>query len=200
MSRVTVDATGLSCPLPVVRTREAMEEGATSLEVLVDNPTSRDNVARFAASRGAKVEIREEGSLFRVLIDLPGEPGSSSSPAGRAPLASSSGTVVVLSDDVMGRGDRELGGLLVKAFLNTLSEGDNPPGKVILYNRGVLLAVEGSDTVEPLRRLQERGTLVMACGTCLNFFQVLEKLAVGTVSNMFEIAETLMTAERVVAV
>ncbi|MEJ5185558.1 MAG: sulfurtransferase-like selenium metabolism protein YedF [Candidatus Geothermincolales bacterium] len=200
MNRERVDATGLSCPLPVVKTREALERGAKCLEVLVDNPTSRDNVARFAASRGAKVEIREKGEVFQLLIDMPEGPGESPAAAGEPVPATTTGTVVVISDDIMGKGDRELGSLLIKAFLNTLSEGDDLPGKIVLYNRGVLLAVKGAETVDSLKRLQERGVQILACGTCLNYFQKLDDLSVGTVSNMFEIIETLMSASRVIAV
>lgn len=206
MEREKVDATGLSCPLPVVKTREAMDRGATGLEVLVDNPVSRDNVARFAANRGARVEVREENGLFRVLIDMPVTEGAATRSIPGAQerenktAVTAAGTVVVLSDDAMGRGERELGSLLVKAFLNTLSEGELLPQKVVLYNRGVLLAVEGADTVESLKRMEERGVQLLACGTCLNYFHLMEKLAVGTVSNMFEIIETLMGSEKVIVI
>lgn len=199
----TIDARGLACPVPVVRTREALRRGALDLEVLVDNPTARDNVSRFAASQGCAVEVVEEGDCFRIVISRTGEtaegaPGAAA--ACDASDASGERKVVVLSSDIMGRGDEELGRVLIKAFLNTLAESDTLPWRVVLFNRGVLLAVEGAETVQALVNLSSTGVEILVCGTCLDFFGLKEKVAVGTVSNMYEILSSMLAASNSVTI
>ena len=197
-----VDARGMACPAPVVKTREALQRGCREFEVLVDNPTARDNVTRFAASQGCAVEVSEEKGTFRLAIRREGEAGEApvEPPASESPVRPEEKTVVVLSADVMGRGEEELGRILMKAFLNTLSECDNPPWSLVLFNRGVLLSVEGADTVPALSALAERGTKILVCGTCLDYFGLKEKVAVGTVSNMFEILETMLVASNSISI
>lgn len=201
--RELLDARGLACPAPVVKTREALQRGVLELEVLVDNPTARDNVARFAASQGCRVEVREEGGIYRLDIRRQAADSAESleSETSTECVPGTQGrTVVVLSSDIMGRGEEELGRILVKAFLNTLAESDTVPWRVVLFNRGVLLAVEGADTVPALSNLVHRGTEVLVCGTCLDYFGAKEKVAVGTVSNMFEILNTMLVASNSVTV
>lgn len=194
----SVDARGLACPAPVVKTRDALKTGARDIEVLVDNPTARDNVSRFASSQGCEVSVKEEGEIFRIAISNPaGEAaGREEKSAGEAETRA----VVVLSEDIMGRGSEELGTILVKAFLNTLAENDPPPWRVVLFNRGVYLAVEGADTVEALLHLRELGVEILVCGTCLDFFGLKEKVAVGTVSNMYDILTTMLAATNSVTI
>jgi selenium metabolism protein YedF len=195
-----VDARGLACPAPVVKTRSALKGGATDIEVLVDNPTARDNVCRFASSQGFETSVIEEAGYFRIGLTGTGalpkdveEEMITCEPAGGK-------TVVVLSSDIMGRGDDELGKILIKAFLNTLAESDPPPWKIVLFNRGVLLAAQGEDTVEALSNLSSLGVEILVCGTCLDFLGIKDKVAVGTVSNMYDILTTMLTATNSITV
>lgn len=193
-----VDARGMACPAPVVKTRDALKGGAKDIDVLVDNPTARDNVCRFAASQGCTVDVTEEGDIFRIAVSKTTEAPSDR----QEPVAADGGTrsVVVLSEDSMGRGDRELGEILVKAFLNTLAENEPPPWRIVLFNSGVKLAVEGADTAQALSNLERLGVEILVCGTCLDFFGMKEKLAVGTVSNMYDILTTMLSATNSVSV
>ncbi|MBN2028301.1 MAG: sulfurtransferase-like selenium metabolism protein YedF [Actinobacteria bacterium] len=193
-----VDARGLACPVPVVKTKDALKGGAAEIEVLVDNPTSRENVCRFASSQGCGVEVAEEGGTFRIKVSRPG--GQPDTRAEEADGSDDMRTVVVLAEDIMGRGDEELGRILVKAFLNTLAENDPPPWRIVLFNRGVLLAVEGEDTVKALSNLHSMGTEILVCGTCLDYFGLKEKVAVGTVSNMYDILTTMLAATNSVTI
>jgi selenium metabolism protein YedF len=130
----------------------------------------------------------------------PGAPAPATGPAmGRAaPLRGP--LVVFIAADTVGRGPEELGGILMRSFLHTLGEVSPCPEVLVLINTGVRLVVEGSPVLEDLRALAERGVEILACGTCLEYFQAKERVAVGTVSNMYTIAETLLGAARVVAV
>jgi len=193
-----VDARGLACPEPVVRTRNALNKGVQELEVLVDNPTARDNVCRFASSQGCRVEVEEEGEAFRIAISRAAEQAEVSEET--AAVEAGGRSVVVLSADVMGRGEDDLGRILLKAFLNTLAESDPLPWRMVLFNRGALLAVEGEDTVEALLNLSRLGVEILVCGTCLDFFGLKDKLAVGTVSNMYDILTTMLAATNSVTI
>jgi len=106
--------------------------------------------------------------------------------------------VLLITSQHMGRGDDELGAILIRSFIHVLGEIESAPDAVILYNSGVKLAVEGSPLVDELRALAESGVFILACGTCLGHFGLKEKLAVGEVSNMYSIAEIVMSAGRVV--
>lgn len=190
----TIDLRGKPCPEPVVESRKAMEGGVESFAVIVDNPASVKNITRAAGGLGWQAETAEEGGVFRMVLS----PGAAPAEAGEAgPQAA--GRVVFLASDRMGRGDDKLGGILVKAFLKTLVASEAPAGSLILMNFGVKLAVEGSEMLETLRTLEGRGWEILVCGTCLDYFDLKEKVRAGSVSNMFEIVERLFGARSVIS-
>lgn len=194
----TVDCRGLACPQPVINTKNALQEATGPIRVLVDNEASYTNVRRFAESQGAKVEVAEQGGEFQLTI----EPGHHE-PAGEEPPIVCSTTaarnmVVYVSSEGMGRGDDELGGVLLEAFLDTLSQFKGEVSHAIFVNAGAKLAVEGSVVLAQVRQLEELGVQVLVCGTCLNHFGIQDKLAVGSVSNMYAIIDTLSKAGRII--
>lgn len=217
---MTIDARGLPCPQPVVRAKKAMEDNPkAAVAVIVDNEAARENVLRFATYAGRRAESAPgtDGAAI-VTISAAGEaigspdkgaataqpaqpaapPGSTAAglPApGKAPTdipPPQPPATILLAADRLGQGDDELGRLLMKGFIYALAEGDKLPRRVILMNSGVSLATEGSASLENLRKLEARGAEILACGTCLDFFAVKDKLGVGRVSNMYEIAASLM--------
>jgi selenium metabolism protein YedF len=187
----TIDARGLPCPQPVVRTKKALEAApGESLTVRVDNPESRDNVSRFARSQGCEVAVREaEGDFY---LDITPQ----SAPAPVAEVAG--GGVVLITDYRFGTGDERLGEILMKAFLNTLWDYDPKPAKLVFVNYGVRLTTEGSEVLETLSLLEKKGVEVFSCGTCLEYYGLGEKLKVGLVSNMYAIVDILLSASKVV--
>lgn len=106
--------------------------------------------------------------------------------------------VVVVSSDRMGRGDDQLGTVLLRSFLHTLGEVTPPPDTLILFNAGVKLAAAGSPALEDLTRLENRGVKILLCGTCLGHFELKDKVAAGEISNMYAITETMLGAAKVV--
>jgi len=106
--------------------------------------------------------------------------------------------VVFLASDRVGEGDPDLGALLMRAFLHTLQELEPRPDHIVCMNAGVRLAVEGSPVLDDLRALEESGTQIWLCGTCLDFLGLKDSTGVGTVSNMYSLAELLLNAARVV--
>ncbi|HUX75893.1 MAG TPA: sulfurtransferase-like selenium metabolism protein YedF [Anaerolineae bacterium] len=192
-----VDARGLPCPQPVILTRKALQEDEM-VTTIVDNETAQKNVTRMAEKAGATVraERRDDGIYLHVAgAEAPQEEAvlqARRAPAG-GPL------VLVVPGEFMGRGEHaELGHVLIRGFFHTLGEVEPLPDTIIFFNSGVKLVVEGSPVLEDLQDLCTRGVEVLACGTCLGYYGLKEQVAVGEVSNMYSIAETMLGAGRVV--
>jgi selenium metabolism protein YedF len=109
-------------------------------------------------------------------------------------------TVVVVNGDSMGSGDEALGRKLLGNFLRTLGDLEPKPGAIVFYNAGVKLLAEGTTLRAELKALDDAGVDLLACGTCLDHFGLIEKIAVGEVSNMRAIAGRLLAARSVVTV
>lgn len=191
-----LDLTGLACPLPVVRTKEALEAEDQALIVMVDNIAARDNVTRFAESRGCKVEVAAAGNCYHLTIQPP-EGEVAASCVSLVAAQTQPATVVVFASDRMGEGDPELGAILMRAFGQTLVQMEVPQ-KLLFYNRGVFLALDDSPILSELKGLEEMEVELLVCGTCLDFYKVKERLAAGKVSNMFTILESQMQAGRII--
>ena len=193
----TVDARGLACPQPVINTKKALEEIEEGiLTVIVDNVASRDNVRRFAESQGCTVTVGEDNGDY--LLDI--AKGFSCEIESNSREAKENENIVIyINSDIMGVGDEELGKTLMDAFLKTMIVADPQPRKLIFVNSGVKLAVEGSEVVGHIKDMENKGVEVLCCGTCLNFYGIKEKLQVGVISNMYDIIESLMEADKVVS-
>lgn len=200
-----LDARKLACPQPVIELRKLLESGAERVRILVADGLSRSNVERFARSRGATVAASDAPGGGFALEILAGAGSSSPAPGGdlglQCELPSPGGRplVVQVTSATMGAGDDELGGLLLRSFLKTqLQLGEERPDTVVFYNAGVRLCCEGSPLLDDLRQLEEAGTEILACGTCLNYFELAPRLRIGRVTDMLEIATRLATAARTV--
>ncbi len=199
-----VNAMGDTCPIPVVKTKEAIRQlGADGgvVETLVDNDIAVQNLTKMANQKGYDVESEKLGeNEYRVTMtvgagaDLPAESEETVCmvPAGQK------NTVVVVAADHMGEGEGELGKNLLKAFLYALSQQESLPKAILFYNGGASLTCQGSLSLEDLKSMAERGVEILTCGTCLNFYGLTEKLAVGGVTNMYDIVEKQMAADLIV--
>ena len=198
-----IDCRGLACPQPVLNTKDALEAMASGrITVIVDNEAAEGNVTRFARSQGCEVSAEKDGSNVVLTINKTGpatgpEPEIVCDVAGPAPGKPK--LVVKVSDKYMGSGSEELGRILMTAFLKSLREATVKPDSVVFYNSGIFLTCRESDSLEALVELEKSGVQIFSCGTCLDFFNKKEELAVGKVTNMFEIIETLSAADRVVS-
>jgi len=196
-----INAKGLACPEPVIRTRKALEEHS-DVTVTVDNTTAVENIKRLASSMNCSVDIKEESDgTFRLRLVKKGGDAPQTEPeylsCGTAGNVSGP-TVVAFTSDVMGRGNDELGALLMKAFIHTATELENKPDVMIFYNTGVKLTSQDSGAIDDLKKLEETGVKILVCGTCVNFFNLKDKISAGIVSNMYDIAGTLSKAGRIV--
>ena len=191
----TIDCRNMVCPLPVVTVKRELEESeGGELIVLLDDGAPRENVTRFVRNRG--YEVTEDVSAEGVAITISGVSGS----VGKgAPVPVADGRrVLLVTSDRLGDGPEELGRLLMKNFIITLLESAELPDKMLFVNRGVLLATEGSELLEALEKLGNRGVEILSCGVCLDFFGKRGQLVAGLVTNMFSIVEALMAGSRVI--
>jgi selenium metabolism protein YedF len=194
-----VDARGLSCPQPVVLAKQAIESHE-QVKVIVDNDTALENVKRLGTKLGCdvKVEKKNDGTYEINLARKVGAAGIKDDfvPSCDATPAQSGPFVIVISADKMGRGNDELGYVLIRAFLHTIALQAEKPDIMIFYNTGVKLAIQGSEVLDDLKELASAGVEMLVCGTCLNYFEIKDKLAAGTVSNMYDIAGIMSRAGR----
>ncbi len=201
----TIDARGLACPQPVLETKKALETGTSGpLRVLVDNTTSKENVMRFARNQGCEVEIQESApGQFRITILKCGEPVEPASQQELLPCpvpeAQPIRNVVYVGNNCMGRGDDELGAKLMRGFLRTMIDSTPLPWRMVFINSGVKLTTIDQEAVEAISLLEEKGVEVLSCGTCLEHFNLKDKLSAGKVTNMFEIIESLNSATKVIS-
>ena len=189
-----IDARGLACPQPVIMTKKTIESGKNCV-VIVDNEAARDNVCRMARNLGCEVDVEEREEYFRIRVTR----GTDTKEKKNIEPATGP-TVVVFPCDRMGTGDDELGNILIRGFIHTLGEISPRPDVMIFFNAGVKLTTEDSDVLEDLHALEGEGIKILVCGTCLDFFGLKDRLQAGIISNMYDIAETMLSAGRVVRI
>jgi selenium metabolism protein YedF len=188
-----IDVRGMSCPAPVVSVKRALEEAGGELRVLLDDGAPRENVKRFAQGRGYQVqEEAAEGGFALTLTSSAEQQPQVQAVVGSGP------TVLLIGSDRLGDGPEELGRVLMRNFIMTLLDVAELPDRMLFINTGVLLTAAGSEVIEALEALGNRGVEVLSCGICLDFFKKKELLAAGGVTNMFTIAESLLGARSVI--
>lgn len=206
-----IDNRGLSCPLPVINTKKALDElikegiDEFSLMVIVDNEAAKENVMRFASTAGYQTtaERKEEGIC--ILIEKSGSKDNEkekSRQMGELCCGAKEGTeketLVMITSSALGQGSEELGKILMRSFIFTLKETEPLPAKILFLNSGVFLTTEGSPVLDELQELAERGVEIFSCGTCLDYYKLKEKLAVGHVTNMYDTVEAVQAAAKVI--
>jgi selenium metabolism protein YedF len=204
MGMKEIDARGLACPAPVMRTRDAVEkDGATEVLVIVDNAPAQQNVQRFLESRGFSVSLGGAADALRVTGRAPagGAAAKAESAPAPVPRGSGSGTpkiMVLAATDRMGVGDDELGRKLMISFIKTLKEMGGELWRLVFVNNGVKLCIDGSPVLEDLRQYETDGRTILVCGTCLDHFKLLERKQVGQTTNMLDIVTAMQLADKVI--
>ena len=190
----TIDARGLACPHPVVLTKKALEE-ADEVTTIVDNETAKENVSRLAASQGCQVSIeeKEEGIYLHLT--------KTATRMEESPVTPVSGSMLLLiASNGLGRGEEELGDILMRSFIHTLGEVTPKPNRIIFISSGVKLVTKGSEVIDDLHALKNQGIEILACGTCLGYYNLKEAVEVGQISNMYDITSALLQAGKIIAI
>lgn len=193
---ITVNAMGDGCPIPVIKTKKAIQalEGPEVIEVLVDNEVAVQNVTKMATSEGGQVTSEKLGEKeYKVVIEM----GGAVAEAACCAASANDDFIVVVASDRMGSGNDALGKVLIKGFIFAVTQLDKLPTAMLFYNGGATLTAEGSDSLEDLKNLEAQGVEIMTCGTCLDYYGLKEKLAVGSVTNMYSIVEKMAGAGKI---
>lgn len=194
-----IDTRGLECPKPVILTKkelDSIKEG--KVRTTVDNEVARENLIKLAKSQNADFEVEElEGGLFAVTIEK--KPNEDSNKTKKM-VEVDENFVITIQSEHMGRGDDKLGKVLIKSFIYTVRETKPYPNTILFFNSGVKLTVEGSEVLDDLKALEEAGVEIISCGTCLDYFNLKDKLEVGSISNMYTIYEKIRNSTNVVTI
>ncbi|MBI4775080.1 MAG: sulfurtransferase-like selenium metabolism protein YedF [Deltaproteobacteria bacterium] len=196
-----LDCKGLACPSPVLRTKELIESRTVeAVQILVDNEAASQNVSRFLQSRGFQPDVTSDAGVFTITGNR-----AESAPASKECEVMSdrqlgldqARTMVMIATDRIGYGDDTLGKKLMVNFLSTLKEMEGL-WRLVFVNNGVKLTVAGAETVPAIQELESSGVSVLVCGTCLTFFDLLDKKKVGETTNMLDIVTSMQVASKVI--
>ena len=199
MKEGRIDCRGLACPNPVLKTKELVDRGDVhKLTVLVDNVAAKENVCRFLGRSGFQVESEETDGFFSITGSRP-EEAACEIFVPEVTGEEEQKIMVLVGNNLMGKGDDDLGEKLMVNFIGTLKEMGPSLWRLVLLNSGVKLAVEGSAVLPTLQELKKEGVHILVCGTCLNHFGLLEQKQVGETTNMLDIVTSMQLAERVIS-
>lgn len=198
---IIVDCLGQPCPIPVVKAKKALAELPSEggiVRVLVDNRVATENLSKMAKGMGLEWQVFEDAEdRFAVEIEsgaaAKSEVGEKAVQQSMFPPAQG-GAVVAIGQNAMGHGSEELGKILIKGFIFSLTQLETAPKTVLFFNSGVKLAMQGSNTVDDLKELESKGVKIYVCGTCANYFDLTDRLAVGEIVNMMTIAAEMAGA------
>ena len=189
--------TGLACPQPVLITRKYLEENpaAGSITVVVDNRAAAENIVRFLENSGFTAGITNIENGFEIEGSrIKGDEAQ----CRRYDPSESKKALIMITNDVIGNGDRELGEKLMQNFLKTLPEMGDSLWRLVLLNEGVKLSVKDSPALPALTQLETMGVSILVCGTCLDYYSLLDKKGIGIITNMLDIVTSLQAAEKII--
>ncbi|SHH51961.1 selenium metabolism protein YedF [Caloranaerobacter azorensis DSM 13643] len=191
--RKEVDARGKACPKPVIMTKKALDEIESGVVItIVDNEVAKENVSKLAKSMNYNFNVEKTRDNDFIIYITKGETQEVESNTCQPNIFKD--MTIVFSSDKMGRGSDELGKILMKGYIYTLTESIPYPSTLLFLNSGVKLTIEGSEVIEDLKKLEEQGVEILSCGTCLDFYNLNDKLKVGEVTNMYTIVEKMKNA------
>ena len=195
---MNIDARGLACPKPVIETKKAIEIiNNGKVKVIVDNYIAKENIIKLSRSMNLEFNILKEEDSFIEIEIIKGEFLENITEETSNDIENS---CVFISSDKIGEGDIELGKILMKGFVYTLTETKPYPKYIILVNSGVNLSTGNEDTIENLKKLENFGVEIVSCGTCLDFYNLKESLKVGRVSNMYDILEIMKNTDKTISI
>jgi selenium metabolism protein YedF len=197
-----LDVKGKRCPLPLIETKKALKDLGVNetLKIILDNETSVKNVMHFLNDNNVPVKQSSDGVISELIVSQVAESLEEVDETAycAAPEPKGNSYVVLLAKNRLGEGSDELGEALAGAMINTIKSMDTLPDKIIVMNSGIDFVVNGSLVLAPLKELEKKGVDIIVCGTCLDYFGKMDELAVGRISNMFDILDSMRKADKVI--
>lgn len=202
ISMKTIDVKGLQCPKPLIETKKALSElnSNEGLRIILDNPNSKSNVLKYLSDNDLEAEVRQEGEVFDILVNNTDEFNEEIDAAAYCTTESSKdkGYVFVFAKDSVGEGDETLGKMLAGAFLETMWEMEERPNKIIFLNSGIFLCLKDSPYLDAVKSLEKLGIELLLCGTCVEYYNKKDEVAVGEISNAYTILSSITEAGKVI--
>lgn len=207
---IKIDSKGDICPIPIVKAKKALKniEGSGSVLIAVDNEIAKENLEKMAKELGYKYSSKTINKEHYEVEIIKGEDleNNSDSLKNQSNIdeeeqiiqSKTKNTLVVISSNTMGHGNDELGKVLIKGFIYALTELERLPNTIIFYNGGAKLTIKESPAIEDLQKLEQLGVEIFTCGTCLDYYGIKEKLAVGKITNMYSIVEKMNSADKII--
>lgn len=190
-----IDARGENCPKPFIMTKKALDElEMGAIVTIVDNEVAKENVSKLAESLGLSYNVEEKQGDFYIGI----EKGESVSERVESLTTSLKDRAILFTKDKMGHGNDELGKVLIKGYIYTLTELDEKPKTLLFVNSGILLTTGDAETIADLKKLEDMGVKILSCGTCLDYYELKDDLRVGEIANMYLIADAMNQAENTI--
>lgn len=198
-----IDAFGKQCPMPLVMVKKELDAGCKDLSIAVDNETSVKNLSRLGKRAGMTVDVQTiDGGYLVRFSEGAGTEGVDTGmveDTGTG-LVSTSGYSIFIGKDHVGEGDFEIGYNLIKMAIYTLSELEDVPVNILFMNSGVRLPTgEEEQIIDNLKTLADKGSEILVCGACLDYYGLKEKLKVGEISNMYDILERMREVSKVIS-
>lgn len=200
---IIIDAKGLACPMPVIKTKKALEEITEGVvEVVVSDEVPKVNILKFAKSINCEAEVIKDEADEKIIRITKGEVTFIDVDANNfsCELPNGSNEIVAIMSNKMGNGNDELGEVLIKSFIFALTEATPLPKSVLFLNGGVELTTINEATVENIKKLEEAGVEILSCGTCLDYYNLKAELKVGSITNMYTIVETMKSTSNLITV
>jgi selenium metabolism protein YedF len=199
-----IDTKGQQCPAPLIATKRALKESKTgeSFKVLTDNKTSLENISRFLRDNKTEFHVEEKDGIWSISITklISDKPLTNAEDycTPDVPHFTQGDFIIAFTSDKMGEGDEELGRLLITNFIKAIKDLEILPKKMVFYNNGVKLGTIDSPVYEHLKEIESMGVGLLLCATCAKFYSLEEKIKIGSLSNMYEIAQEMASAGNII--
>ncbi len=193
--KVKIDARGLACPKPVILTKKEIDKGSKHIVTIVDNEIAKENVTKLISNMSFNFHVEKNDGDFFINFETDQTTNVNEAQMIKPELDD---LVLYVSSSVLGDGSKELGEALIKGYFYTLTEKQPYPKSILFLNTGVYLTCEMSPILEHLRLLESCGVEILSCGTCLDYYGLKTELAVGGVTNMYTIVETMNEARKTI--
>ena len=198
---INLDCRGLACPQPVIKVKKALDSVTEGTVIaFVDNETARENISLFAKNAGYSTDAIKENNEYRITITKGKGDAAAGSQSAHPPEEKTASTVYLITSNLLGQGSPDLGQVLMKSLMVSLNEMAPPPEALLFLNTGVMSTCEGSSVLEQLQSLSTRGTTIISCGTCLDYYKLKDRLKVGRVGNMLEVNGYLSGPSKVITI
>lgn len=199
-----IDTSGQQCPEPLIATKRALKNARAgdSFKVITDSQTAFSNISRFLKDNKTEFSSEESNDMWTLTITkqttdlINADAKEYFTP--QIPHFTKGDFIVAFTSDKMGDGDEELGQLLMVNFVKAIKELDVLPRNMVFYNKGVTLGAEDSPVIDHFKEIEKMGVSFLFCATCAKYYSLEEKIKIGTLSNMFEIAQVMSSAGNIV--